>query len=146
MGRDSINGIAREPVKRLSILATALAAVTGAVLLTGCGGEKAYHLSGTVTFKGKPVPVGQIVFEPDPSAGNKGQAAYAKIKDGHYDTREEGQGTVGGPHIVTIHGRDGVARGELMNGLPLFRDFVTQVDLPKAETKHDFEVPADNSR
>jgi hypothetical protein len=112
------------------------------VALAGCGGEKAYHVSGTVTFKGKPVPYGQIVFEPDPSAGNKGQPAYAKIKDGHYDTREGGQRTVGGRHVVMIHGRDGIARGELVNGLPLFPDYSTTVDLPKQDGAMDFEVRA----
>jgi hypothetical protein len=122
---------------------TSIGIVLGAVALVGCGGEKAYHLSGKVTFKGQPVPVGQIVFEPDASAGNKGQAAYAKIKDGYYDTHLEGQGTVGGPHIVTIHGRDGIPRGELLNGLPLFHDYTTQIDLPKTDGEQNFEVPAD---
>jgi hypothetical protein len=112
-------------------------------LLAGCGGQKIYHLSGTVTYQGKPVPTGQIVFEPDASAGNSGQAAFAKIKDGHYDTRTEGQGTLGGPHLVRIHGRDGIPRGELQNGLPLFKDYSSKVNLPKADAKQDFEVPAD---
>ena len=110
-------------------------------LLTGCGGEKVHHLSGTVSFKGKPVPAGHIVFEPDAAAGNTGGPAFAKIKDGRYDTREEGQGTLGGPHIVQIHGRDGIPRGELVSGLPLFPDYTTKVDLPKQETTQDFEVP-----
>jgi hypothetical protein len=114
-----------------------------AALLAGCGGERIYNLSGTVTFQGKPVPAGQIVFEPDASAGNSGPAAFAKIKDGKYDTRIlDGRGTVGGPHLVRIHGRDGIPRGELLNGLPLFRDYETKIDLPKADVKQDFEVPA----
>lgn len=124
-------------IKATSIL---LAMVTP-VVLTGCGGEKIYNLSGTITYQGKPVPAGHIVFEPDATAGNKGQAAFAKIKDGHYDTRIlDGRGTIGGPHLVLIHGRDGIPRGELLNGLPLFRDYSTKVDLPKADGKQDFEV------
>ena len=112
-------------------------------LLAGCGGQKVYNVAGTVTYQGKPVPTGQIVFEPDASAGNSGQAAFAKIKDGRYDTRIlDGQGSVGGPHLVTIHGRDGVPRGELLSGMPLFKDYNTKVDLPKADAKQDFEVPA----
>src|SRR5262245_10803606 len=99
-------------------------AALGIVVLAGCGGERTYELSGSVTFKGKPVPTGQIMLEPDASAGNKGPAAFAKIKDGHYDTRIlEGRGTVGGPHIVQIQGRDGVPRGELLNGMPLFSEY-----------------------
>lgn len=113
------------------------------VALVGCGGERTYHLSGTVTFQGKPVPTGHITFEPDASAGNHGPAAFAKIKDGHYDTGGgEGRGTIGGPHIVLIHGRDGIPRGELLSGMPLFRDYNTTVDLPKTDATQDFEVPA----
>jgi hypothetical protein len=115
-----------------------------ATVLAGCGGERTYNLSGTVTFKGRPVPVGQIVFEP--AAGNRGAPAFAKIKDGHYDTSLDGHGTLGGPHIVLIHGRDGVARGELLNGLSLFSDFSTTVDLPKKNATRDFEVPASAKR
>ncbi len=126
---------------RLSFL-FALPALAAGALVSGCSGEKTYHLSGTVTYKGKPVPKGQIVFEPDASAGNSGQPAYAKIVDGHYDTRDEGQATVGGPHIVQIHGRDGIPRGELLNGLPLFRDYTTTIDIPKGNNKQDFEVPS----
>jgi hypothetical protein len=111
-------------------------------LLCGCGGQRVYHVSGTVTYQGKPVPTGQIVFEPDASAGNSGQAGFAKIKDGHYDTRTEGQGTLGGPHLVRIHGRDGIPRGELLNGMQLFQDYNTKADLPKANANQDFDVPA----
>lgn len=112
------------------------------LLLAGCGGQKSYHVFGTVTYKGKPVPTGQIVFEPDPTAGNKGQPAFAKIKDGHYDTREDGQGMLGGPHLVRIEGRDGIPRGELLSGLPLFPEYNTKVDLPQAPGEQNFEVPA----
>src|SRR5438477_2758334 len=136
-------------MKRMSrSKATALVLATLlAVMLVGCGGRKIYSLSGTITFQGKPVPAGQIVFEPDASAGNSGQAAFAKIKDGRYDTRIDGSGTLGGPHLVRIHGRDGIPRGELLNGLPLFRrDYETKVDLPKADAKQDFEVPAGERR
>ena len=117
-----------------------------AALLSGCGGDKVHHLSGTVSFQGKPVPAGHIVFEPDAGAGNSGSPAFAKIKDGRYDTRLEGQGTIGGPHTVLIHGRDGIPRGELLNGLPLFQDYSTKADLPSEEGTLDFEVPASAKR
>ena len=113
-----------------------------AALLAGCGGERVHHLSGTVMFQGKPVPAGHIVFEPSAGSANGGSPAFAKIKDGRYDTRLEGQGTVGGPHTVLIHGRDGIPRGELLNGLPLFQDYSTTADLPNKEGTLDFEVPA----
>jgi hypothetical protein len=111
-------------------------------IITGCGsGARTYHLSGSITFQGKPVPTGTIVFEPDPTAGNSGPSGYAKIKDGHYDTREaDCQGIVGGPHLVRIAGRDGIPRGELLNGLPLFPEQTLTEDFPKANGTKDFEV------
>jgi len=125
---------------------TAAAALL-AVVLAGCGGERVYPLSGTVTYQGKPVPTGNIVFEPDAAAGNKGPAAFATIKDGHYDTRDgASRGTIGGPHLVRIQGRDGIPRGELLNGMPLFRDYNTTVDLPKKSGEQNFEVPATSAR
>ena len=129
---------AKELGKVISVRATGIVLI---LLLSGCGGERTYHIAGTVTFMGKPVPAGQIVFEP--ADGNKGGPAFAKIKDGHFDTREEGRGTIGGPHNVMIHGRDGIPRGELLSGLPLFRDYSGKVDLPKKNGEQNFEVPAE---
>lgn len=112
-----------------------------AALLIGCSGEKTYHLSGNITFQGKPVPAGHIVFEPDASKGNKGAAAFATIKGGRYDTSvEEGHGTIGGPHIVRILGLNGVRKGELLNGTPLFPEYSTTADLPKQNGTQDFDV------
>jgi hypothetical protein len=106
----------------------------------GCGSaDKTYDLSGTVTFQGKPVPAGSILFEP--AAGNKGPSGYAKIKDGRYDTRDpDCRGIIGGPHLVQIRGLDGIPRGELLNGVPLFPEHTVTVDLPKENGTRDFEV------
>lgn len=114
-----------------------------AVAAAGCGGgQREYELSGLVTYQGKPVPAGHIVFEPDRSKGNKGATGFAKIKAGKFDTRQEdGKGTIGGPHLVRILGLDGVARGELINGSPIFPEFTTAADLPKENASKDFEVP-----
>jgi len=129
------------PPRRWGLLGLLIA---GAIVAAGCtSGEPIYDLSGAVTYQGKPVPAGSIVFEPDGSKGNKGPAGYAKIKAGRYDTREEdGKGTVGGPHHVRILGLDGVPRGELLNGTPLFPEYTTSADLPKADGTQDFDVPA----
>lgn len=123
---------------------TALALLASIVaLLAGCSsGERTYNLSGAVTYKGKPVPAGHIVFEPDTKTGNNGGPGFAKIKDGRYDTRVlEGRGTVGGPHLVTIYGLDGIPKGELLNGTPIFPEYMTTADLPKQDGQKDFEVP-----
>ncbi|MGB9689681.1 hypothetical protein [Thermogutta sp.] len=112
---------------------------------SGCskGGPKTYHVSGTVTFDGKPVPAGSILFEPDQTKGNTGPAGFAKIKDGKFDTRNNGRGTIGGPHVVRIIALDGVPGEELPEGAPLAPEYVTHADLPK-ENNHqeNFNIPA----
>jgi hypothetical protein len=112
-------------------------------ILSGCtSGERTYHLSGAITYDGKPVPAGHIIFEPDSNTGNNGGSGFAKIKDGRYDTHIlDGRGVIGGPHIVRIHGLDGVVRGELLNGIPLFQEYTTTADLPKKAGTLDFAVP-----
>jgi len=132
--------------KRASCVAFFLAVVSlTLIVVAGCG-ERAptlYHVSGTVTFGGKPVPAGSILFEPDTTKGNQGPAGYAQIKDGKYNTQAGGRGTVGGPHRVRIMGLSGVRIDEdSPEGVPLFPEYTTQVDLPKQNTTQDFDVPA----
>ena len=91
-----------------STLAFALVAVV-CLGSTGCGesGPKRYRISGTVTYKGEPVPAGTVMFEPDSSAGNSGAPGSAAIKDGKFDSAEDGAGFIGGPHRITIQAFDG---------------------------------------
>jgi hypothetical protein len=117
------------------------------LLLGGCSGPKApprYELSGAVTYDGKPVPAGYIIFAPDRSKGNDGPGASAEIKNGVYCT-EAGKGTVGGPHTATITGFDGKSyhAGPITNpmGKPLFSTVQIAVDLPKQTSTHDFAIP-----
>jgi hypothetical protein len=124
----------------------------GLILAAGCGGPDGpprYDLSGTVKFNGRPVPAGYIVFEPDTSQGNAGPGTQADIRDGHYETPPE-QGTIGGPHVITISGFDGVAfeDGPMRNplGRPLFASFQTTEDLPKEAATKDFTVPPGGGR
>jgi len=106
----------------------------------GPGGPPRYDISGSITYNGKPVPGGRIVFEPDREQNNHGPASYAVIKDGHYAT-DSGKGPVGGPHIVRIMGRDGVSTFESPHGTTIFPEYRTKVDLPREDTGKDFEVP-----
>lgn len=114
--------------------------------LTGCGssdeGPKRYTLSGKATYaNGKPIPAGEINFAPDSSQGNSGPGASARIKEGAYAT-EPGKGIIGGKHVVTIIGYDGVPFGESTDGKPLFaKPYETQVDFPKQDSTRDFAVP-----
>lgn len=123
----------------------ALAALS---LLGGCGkqGPGRYELSGKVTFQGQPVPKGYMLFAPDHDKGNNGPGAKAGIMNGSYSMMP-GQGMVGGPHIVTIVGTDGVPfdqGGGIMNpmGKPLFPEFKASFDLPKESGTFDFNVPS----
>ncbi len=68
-----------------------IARLAGLVVLcaVGCGGgDDGRHLSGTVTFDGKPVAAGVIYFDPDGAKEHTGSQGYAVIKNGHFDTRD----------------------------------------------------------
>jgi len=95
--------------KLLSIAAFSAAAV----VLAGCEKEeKLFEVSGTVTYDGKPVPMGAIHFDPDASKGGTGQSGFANIHDGKFDTAEKGKGIRGGAYIVRINAFDGKTAGE----------------------------------
>ena len=115
--------------------------------LAGCGstdGPNRFDVRGKVTFNGRPVPAGQVVFEPDRSQGNRGPAAYAKIVDGRYETSRE-KGTIGGPHRARVQGSDGKVSPEMAGGLPLFPEYTTEIDLPLDDHTWDIDVPVDRS-
>ncbi len=112
----------------------------------GCGTKEpanVVHVRGTVTYQGRPIPLGLIVFEPDPAKGNHGPQGHAKIKDGKFDTRSSAKGAVVGPLIVRIVGGDGVAPEAFtpVSNL-LFEEYKTKVDLSRDSTTLSFDVPA----
>lgn len=114
----------------------------------GCGGSTdpaRYPIAGNVTYNGQPVPAGFIHFVPDTAKGNSGPAAGAPIENGRYAT-PAGQGTAGGPHIITVVGQDGVPfegpEGRVEAGQGLFPAHVFHMDLPKASSTQDFDVPS----
>jgi hypothetical protein len=113
------------------------------LLLAGCGptGPVRFEVSGEVTFRGQPVPAGMIYFTPDAPKGNQGPQAYAPIRQGKYDTRHGGKGTVGGPVTVRIEGFDG--KGEVPGavGNPLFVAYEIPAELPHSDTTQTFDVP-----
>ena len=127
-------------VLRVSMFLLAYVCVT----LAGCGvqdGPKRYKLNGSITMaNGKPVPAGEISFEPDGAQGNKGPGSMVQIKDGKYSVPLD-QGVVGGKYIVTITPFDGVAFGESLQGKPLTPvPYVEKVDLPTENSTRDFKV------
>lgn len=117
-----------------------------ALLLSGCGdGTQRVRVSGQVTFEGKLVPYGNIVFEPDQSKGNRGPQGFAKIHDGVFDTNNAGTGPCPGPQIVTIEGYPELNTGAGKKSMLVFR-YQTTVDLPAQTTTENFEVPASAAR
>ena len=122
------------------------------LLATGCAPEdvERYDLRGAVTFRGQPVPKGYMIFQPDTAKGNRGPGSKAGLFDGRYETMP-GQGHIGGPHIVSIVGTDGIPfdqGGGVMNpmGKPLFPAYKVKVNLPKESGTFDFEVPAEKMK
>lgn len=110
--------------------------------LVGCkGGDAIYPVTGTATFNGTPILTGEIFFEPDASAGNKGPQGYARIKDGKFDTADGGRGIKGGPCVIRVSGYDGMTSDELPLGKALFREYQEKRELPKAPSEQSFEVP-----
>jgi hypothetical protein len=131
--------------RRTRLLAPAL---TACLLVPGCGTAPAgsYHLSGKATFNGKAVPAGRIFFLPDTSRGNSGRGGYAEIKEGIFDTAKKGAATPGGALIVRIDGFDGQAGPANYVGQPLFLTYEMKLEVPRANSTKDFDVPASAGR
>jgi hypothetical protein len=121
-----------------------LAWFTIALTVAGCAarGPQRWDLSGQVTYNGKPLPAGVILFDPDVTRGNDGPGGFANVKDGTYDTRKEGRGVIGGPHLVRIQGFDGKPGAELPLGNVIFAEYTIAADLPRQAGTFDFDVPA----
>jgi hypothetical protein len=121
----------------------AIMAVAGGI--TGCGtrGTPRYRVTGTVTCAGRPVLWGEVTFAADATRGNPGPGAFAMILNGRYETGR-GQGVIGGPMRVVVSGYDGQPGGEghTGSGRPLFAAWESAIDLPRANTTFDIEVPA----
>lgn len=81
---------------------------TGSVLLiVGCGQRAASGLapvSGKVSYQGRPLHTGTVVFTPDSVRGTTGELARGEIQpDGTYRLKSgEQMGTVPGTHRVTV--------------------------------------------
>jgi len=102
--------------------------------LLGCDqGPQRYEVTGVVTFEGKPVPTGRLVFTPDNAADNRGPQGVAIIKAGAIGI-EPDRRVIGGPHWVQIMAFDGQVfedgEGAVTQGRALCPIVQTPVDLP----------------
>ena len=111
--------------------------------VAGCGqsGPRRYNVEGTVTLGGKPVPAGEVQFEPDTKKGNHGPQSRAKIQNGKYNS-PSGKGPVAGPAIVRVRCYDGNTSPEAPKGISIAKPYQIKIDLPQQNSAHDFEVPA----
>lgn len=128
---------------RRQFVGAALAVLCAAPLLgCGAGGPKRYTVSGAVALGGKPVPAGEIAFEPDASKGNSGPGSVVRIRDGRYQT-EPGLGLIGGAYVVRIIPLNGTPAGDSLDGKPLLPGpHVESVEFPAADGTRDFDIPA----
>jgi hypothetical protein len=123
--------------------------ITTHFLLAGSGcsqatkGPPRHTVQGKVTFRGAPVPVGRITFEPDPAAGNEGPPGVAEILNGRYET-DRRFGAITGKHVVRIEGFEALGPEPIGPDdalKPLFREYQTTVELPAEPSTQDFDVP-----
>lgn len=110
-------------------------------LSMGCADDGKFEVSGTVSFKGKPVPAGEIRFTPD--KGNKGPIVLARIKAGKYETPKD-KGLVGGHYQLRIsgYGAAGNSKDPTASdfGRPLFSTYREDVEFPKEDFEHNIEI------
>jgi len=116
----------------------------------GCGrrGPERFRVSGTVSFAGRPVALGRVIFEPDAARGNDGPQGFAPIENGRFDTAAPHcKGAIGGPLVVRIDGFE-TTGGEdaASSGRLLFPTHEEQIELPRADVVRDFVVPASPGR
>lgn len=123
-------------VPRFLILATTLFGI-------GCRDDGKYAVSGIVTFKGEPVPAGEIRFTPDMSKGHNGPVVLAKIKEGRYETPRD-KGVVGGPYQLRVSGYGASGNSKDPSapdfGRPLFPTHRQSVELPKEDHEHNIVI------
>ena len=99
------------------------------------------QLSGTVTFKGKPIPAGNVMFTPDVSVVG-GQIRMFMVKDGLYDSsKDPSPGLKAGQYEVTIMGYDGKQIPNFFQGKQIFNSVSEAMTVQQGASKKDFNVP-----
>lgn len=110
------------------------------LLLSGCGGvsdaPETATVKGTVTFDGKPLPEGSIVF--DPADGNGGSSAGG-IKDGKF----EFQSQFGPKRVLISASRETGKKGEY--GESISESYIPKKYNNKSELKADVTKTGKNS-
>jgi hypothetical protein len=99
-------------MKKFKLVGIAVGLAATAVIV-GCGGDDSglntrYKVSGTVKYKGQPVPKGSIVFEPTNPPMPQGRVANGTIENGSYSltTATQNDGALPGEYKVIIMSSD----------------------------------------
>lgn len=114
-----------------------------ALVLTGCGGGEPplSQVSGTVTFKGKPIPAGNVMFTPDVSVAG-GQVRMFMVTDGVFDSsKDPSPGLKAGHYDVTIMGYDGKRIPNYFQGKQIFNSYTQEMTVKQGSSTVDFTVP-----
>lgn len=115
-----------------------------AAFTVGCNpAPKVAQISGTVTFKGQPVPAGYITFTPDVATGTLGQVVGFQIQNGKYDSKANVPPGLGsGSYKVRIGGFDGVKIPLWGQGKQIFNPIEDNCTVTDGTSTKDFEIPA----
>lgn len=111
-------------------------------LLLGCSkGPARSEISGTVIFKGQPIPAGDVNFTPDVTVAG-GQAQMYMVKDGKYSSADTpDSGLLPGKYTVRISGYDGKQIPMYFSGKQIFNAVQEEIVITQGNMTKDFEVP-----
>jgi hypothetical protein len=112
------------------------------LVLVGCESKPTLtEISGTVTFKGQPIPAGDVSFTPEVSVAG-GQLQMYMVKDGKYDsTQTPEMGLLPGKYKVRINGYDGKQIPNFYSGKQIFNTVEEQIEITAGKMTKDFVVP-----
>ena len=95
------------------------------------------QISGTVKFKGNPIPAGNVMFTPD-----VGQVRMFTVTDGVFDSaKDPSPGLLPGKYEVTITGYDGKKIPMYYQGKQIFNAVKEPIEVAAGVTTKDFVVP-----
>jgi hypothetical protein len=131
------------------IMWTRITATTICLGLAGCEGDglERHQVSGTVSYQGRPVEYGTIVFEPEASAGQIAPTSFARIESGKYQT-ERAESPTTGRYNVRVMGFDkakmkqNTPPEEIIELPELFPAYSVSVEIPPPDDRLDIEVPS----
>lgn len=112
-------------------------------MFTGCSNQPALtEVSGTVTFKGQPIPAGDVSFTPDATVSG-GQLRMYFVKEGKFNSADTpGQGLSPGKYKVRINGYDGKQIPMYFSGKQIFNAYELEMQISDGgNLTKDFVVP-----